>query len=193
MAKITRLGLYGGPRPLYGTFAGKEGAAPVQDITPTGIASAESFGTPAITVGAVTISPTGIASAESFGTPVITSVFDITPSSITSAESFGTAAITSVVDISPTGIASEESFGTPVVALKDVTITPTGIPSAESFGTPVITGGAIISAKVKFGKKFYANGPDKARDARRKALSLQMRQEDEEILTIVQIIGKILL
>ena len=38
---------------------------------PAGIASAESFGTPVLSVGPVTITPSGTASGESFGTPVI--------------------------------------------------------------------------------------------------------------------------
>ncbi len=48
---------------------------------------------------------------------------------------------------------------------------------------------APIVDAVKFGKKFYAEQYAK----HRRLLSIQMRQEDEEILTIIQIIGKFLL
>ena len=111
-----------------------------QDISPTGIASAESFGTAVITTGAVTLSPTGIASAESFGTATVANITNLSPTGIASAESFGTAVITTgAVTLSPTGIASAESFGTAVITTGAVTLSPTGIASAESFGTAVIT------------------------------------------------------
>jgi len=120
MANITRLGAYGGARPLYGDFSGK---AEATIITPTGIASAEAFGTAVITTGVVYIVPTGIA-------------------------------------------------------------------GAEAFGTAVITGGDTTTATTnKFGKTFYADQDKK----KRKALTLQMRQEDEEILALVQIIGRLVL
>ncbi len=48
---------------------------------------------------------------------------------------------------------------------------------------------APVVDAVQFGKKFYAEQYAK----HRKLLSLQMRQEDEEILAIIQIIGKYLL
>tara|TARA_R100001198_G_scaffold87145_1_gene62144 strand:- start:936 stop:1433 length:498 start_codon:yes stop_codon:yes gene_type:complete len=165
MANITRLGAYGGARPLYGDFSGKS-SGPLE-ITPTGIASAEAFGTAAVTTGVVYITPTGIAGAEAFGTAVISST----------------------VDIAPTGIASVEAFGTAVLSQTDTQdISPTGIASDEAFGTAVITGGAT-GVENKFGKNFYADQDKK----KRKALTLQMRQEDEEILALVQIIGRLVL
>lgn len=101
---------------------------------------------PTVATGAQNISPTGIASAEAFGTPVITTgAVDITPSGIASEEAFGTAVLTTgAVDISPSGIASEEAFGTAVVTVAGGTqnITATGIASAEAFGSHVVTDGA---------------------------------------------------
>lgn len=133
-----------------------------QDISPTGIASAEAFGTATISPGAVDISPTGIASAEAFGTPLITHIVEPTGiasaeafgshtvvpgvvqlgvTGIASAEAFGSHTITpGAVDISPTGIASAEAFGTTQLNLN---IEATGIASAEAFGTAVITPGAV--------------------------------------------------
>ena len=43
----------------------------------------------------------------------------------------------------------------------------------------------VVDEAVQFGKKFYT--------LERKRLSLQMHQEDEEILALIQIIGKFLL
>lgn len=48
-----------------------------QTVTPSGIASAEAFGTPAITGGVQTLSPSGIASAEAFGSPTLTVIIKI--------------------------------------------------------------------------------------------------------------------
>jgi len=63
-------------------------------IEPTGIASAEAFGTPTVAVGAAQISPTGIASAEAFGTPTVGVELHIEPTGIASAEAFGTPTVT---------------------------------------------------------------------------------------------------
>jgi hypothetical protein len=84
-----------------------------------------------IGAGAVaqTLSPTGIPSEETFGTPVIGLV--LSPTGIPSQEAFGTPVISMV--LSPTGIPSEEAFGTPGIGL---VLSPTGIPSQEAFGTP---------------------------------------------------------
>lgn len=154
----TRLGAYGGPRSPYGSFDGKS-------------------------LGGLEIAPTGIASAEAFGSATIT--LYITPSGIASAEAFGSATIT--IDITPSGIASAEAFGTAVVVPILLNITPLGIVSAEAFGTASLLDDDVVVNK--FGKKFYA-----AQSAKhRKLLSLQMRQQDEEILAIIQIIGKFLL
>lgn len=46
-----------------------------------------------------------------------------------------------------------------------------------------------IADAVQFGKKFYAQ---QVKD-KRKQLTLQMRREDEEILTLIEIVGKFLL
>lgn len=121
----------------FGTAAITTGAV---DIAPTGIASTEVFGTPTVTTGPVNLSPTGISSAEAFGTPAITAgAVDIAPTGIASAEAFGTPVITTgAVDIAPTGIASAEAFGTPALTTGSVTISPTGIASAEAFGTPIV-------------------------------------------------------
>ena len=142
-------------------------AAGALDITPTGIASTEAFGTAVVTTGAVDISPTGIASAEAFGSHTVTLTQDVSPSGIASEEAFGTAVLTTgAVDISPSGIASEEAFGTADVS-QATFLTPTGIVSEEAFGTAVITTGAvtvsptgIVSAEA-FGSHTIAVAGDK--------------------------------
>ena len=87
-------------------------------LSPNGIASGTSLGTPAITVGAVTVSPTGIASGTSFGSPAVNSVTTISPNAIASTASLGTPAITTgPVTVSPNAIASGTSLGSPTVSI----------------------------------------------------------------------------
>ncbi len=121
-----------------------EGCDSGLSITPTGIASAESFGTGVITTGSVDLAPTGIVSSEAFGSHTVTQGAFLTPSGIASEESFGTAVLsTGAVTVSPSGIASAEAFGTAVIS-QGFVLSPTGIASAESFGTAAITTGAVV-------------------------------------------------
>lgn len=113
------------------------------DIAPTGIASAEAFGTAVVSPGAVDIAPTGIASAEAFGIAVVSASNTIAPTGIASAEAFGTAVISATATIAPSGIASAEAFGTAVISAGPVDVSPTGVASAEAFGTAVITTGTV--------------------------------------------------
>ncbi|WP_234803865.1 hypothetical protein [Mycobacteroides immunogenum] len=97
-----------------------------------GIASGEAFGVPEVDRGPLTLRPSGIPSAEVFGTQLITYPQDVVASGIASAEAFGTAQIGFRVAVP--GIASAEAFGAPTVSVGPVTVAPTGIGSAEAFG-----------------------------------------------------------
>lgn len=113
-------------------------------ITPSGIPSAEAFGTPGISGGAVTLQPAGIPSAEALGSPAIsTGQVLISPAGIPSGEGFGSPDITSIAYIEPTGIPSGELFGTPSLTTGVATIIMVGIPSAESFGTAYMAQGIV--------------------------------------------------
>jgi hypothetical protein len=113
-------------------------------LSPSGIASAEAWGTPALTIGAVTLSPSGIASAEAWGTPALSAVVVLSPTGIASAEAWGTPTLTATATISPSGIASGEAWGTPALTAGAVTLLPGGIPSNEAWGTPTLTAGALV-------------------------------------------------
>jgi len=136
----------------------------LQTISPTGIASAEAFGSPQINVGGVSISPGGIASLEAFGTPVLSLVIAIQPAGIASLEAFGTPVIApgSVV-IMPASILSAEAFGTPELVSATI-IAVTSIPSEEAFGALEITLGAVtimpagIGSLEAFGNTFVNDG-----------------------------------
>lgn len=107
------------------------------NVVPSGIATAEAFGTATLTTGAVNVSPSGIASAEAFGTDSVN--LNVVASGIATAEAFGTSALS--LTISPSGIASAEAFGT---ASLGFTVAMSGIASAEAFGDHVVSTGALI-------------------------------------------------
>lgn len=125
-------------------------------ITPTSVASAESFGTATLIPGGVSLTPTSIASAESFGTATLRSVYSLSPVSIASAESFGAALIESgVTHVAPLSIASGEVFGTAVITPGGVTLTPTSIQSSESFGTAILTTlSTLLASEINSGEVF---------------------------------------
>ncbi|ABE67650.1 hypothetical protein Wildcat_45 [Mycobacterium phage Wildcat] len=96
----------------------------------TGIGSAEVFGLPQLTFGAVEVSPLGIATGEAFGaTVVIGPPQFVHPAGIESAEAFGQHATGSAVI--PVGIESAEAVGVPMLG---PTIHALGIESGEAFG-----------------------------------------------------------
>lgn len=114
-----------------------------QSITPTGLSSAEAFGTAVIGRGAVSITPSGIASLEAFGTAVLSSLYTITANAIATAEAFGTAVLsTGAVSVLPSGITTAEAIGAAVVS-QGFAILPLSIESLEALGNPVLTVGNV--------------------------------------------------
>lgn len=110
-----------------------------QSTSPTGIASAEAFGSPTLAPGNVNVGPTGIASGETFGAPTIAAgPVSFSVVGIASAEAFGTPSVTGSQFVNPTGIPSAEAFGTPTLVPGNLNLGVTGIPSVEAFGTPVV-------------------------------------------------------
>ncbi len=90
-----------------------EGGGETQTLIPTGIASAEAFGTAKLNLKLIT---SAIASAEALGSPKLN------------------------LKVTASGIASLEFFGDPTILPGSVTISPSGIVSLEAFGTPRIKG-----------------------------------------------------
>ena len=116
-----------------------------ETLQPSGIASTEAFGTPAI-AATIAVSPSGIASAEAFGSATIATNINVSPSGIASAEAFGSATIAAsiAVDLSGQGIPSSEAFGSPTIAATiAIDLDAQGIPSAEAFGSPDLLVGAV--------------------------------------------------
>lgn len=95
-------------------------------VAPTGIDSAEAFGSPTVAPGSVDVAPSGIASGEAFGTPAMGSAGTIAPAGIPTAEAFGSPAITTgAVSVAPVSIGSAEAFGVPTVAGQTTPSAPT--------------------------------------------------------------------
>lgn len=116
----------------------------------TGIASGEAFGSPGISPQ--TAKPNGIASSEAFGTLSLNFSQAILPGGVPSAEAFGMANVAGQQFVSPGGIASAEAVPKPIIGTE--TLTPDGIASVEAFGIPSlnveqrILPGGIPSAEV---------------------------------------------
>lgn len=114
-------------------------AAGAQTITPSGIASVETFGTAKINTK---VAATGIASTEAFGTAKIN--MRVAATGIATAEAFGAAVLApGAVAIAPAGIASTETFGSAIVASGATIVAPSGIASAEAFGGATLLAGAV--------------------------------------------------
>ena len=131
-------------------------------LSPSGIASAEAFGTATATATLIA-SPGGIASAEALGAAAVSTVLTASPAAIASGEAFGTAAATATLTVSPSGIATGESLGSPAVSYI-LTASPSGIASGETFGTPAMSGTLTatadgIATEEAFGTPFTTGSP----------------------------------
>ena len=107
-------------------------------ITSVAIASAESFGTPVLTAGAVTLSPETIASAEALGSPTISQQVQITPLSIN----------------------TEEFVGNPIVTPQGVIITPVEIPTEALVGNPEVSVGLAFILPEEIATQEFVGEPD---------------------------------
>lgn len=129
----------------FGTAVVTIGAS-AQTVTPTGIASGEAFGAASVTPGGVTVSPGAIDSAEALGVPSVNASNTIAPSAIDSEQALGTPAmVVGGVVVSPSSIASSEAVGSPTVSGAAVFVTAIAIESGEAFGSPVVTSLATVS------------------------------------------------
>jgi hypothetical protein len=108
-------------------------------ITSIAIASAESFGTPVLTAGAVTLSPETIASAEALGNPTISQ---------------------GATFISPLSINTEEFVGNPVVTPQGVIITPVEIPTEALVGNPEVSVGLAFILPEEIATQEFVGEPD---------------------------------
>lgn len=116
-----------------GITVGIPSVSTAQEVTLTGIASGEAFGTGQLNMQ---IPLTGIASAEAFGVGQLNMRIPLT--GIASAEAFGGTVLIYDQEIGLTGIPSGEEFGEPSVRFPTQTLTLVGITSGEAFGLPAL-------------------------------------------------------
>lgn len=124
-----------------------DAASTILTVLPAGIATGETFGTPALSFGGISVAPTGIASVEEFGTTTVSlGVISVAPTSIASEETFGTPVVTNDgVIISAEAIASAEAFGIATILPGGITLLPASIDSVGTVGTPTVSAGVQLS------------------------------------------------
>ena len=148
------------------TAADEGGGGPVtQILTPTAIASLETWGSPSVynvlqilaasgiatgelwgahtvstTSGTSILQPSGVASLESWGTPVVTPlIVQLVATAISSLEAWGTPSVLSGVSVlTATGVSSEEAWGTVTLSNLKQYLLASGVISAEAWGNPVL-------------------------------------------------------
>lgn len=111
------------------------------------IAGVEAFGTTALTAK-VTSSPTAIVSAQALGTPTVSTSIAMAPTGVASAEALGVASVTTTSQpqsLAPTGFSSAEAFGSTTLTAS-ITLSPAGVASAESLGTTSIAAKISLAA-----------------------------------------------
>lgn len=100
-------------------------------VFPSSIGSGESFNSPTVGVGSVSISPSSISSGEAFSEAQL-NLF-LTISSISSQEAFEEADISQGINLFPSSISSEENFDSHTITTGAVSIIPDPITSLENF------------------------------------------------------------
>lgn len=116
-----------------------------QTVSPTGIATGEVFGGPAVEPGLSVLEPPAIATAEAFGSVVLApGSVSLLPAGIASAEAHGAQIIVpGMASVDPAGIVSAEAFGTPAMGMGSFELLPAAIPSAEALGDASLLAGAV--------------------------------------------------
>lgn len=112
-------------------------------VSPSSIASAESFGSPTVTTS-LAVSPDPIPTAESVPAPTISTSLSVAPASIPSAEAFGSPDVSTALVVSPTSIPSAESVPGPTVSTA-LSVAPVSIPSRESVSAPTVTSALTVA------------------------------------------------
>lgn len=157
---------------VYKEAAGAGGTT----LTPSGIASAEAFGSGAASPGSVAIAPSGLASGEAHGTTTLSlsmlaqsiasaaafgsatlspGAVSVIADAIASAEAFGSLTVSNgATTVVPGAIASGETFGTVSISVGTVAISLSGIASAEAFGSSTVLSDALIPTGIASGETF---------------------------------------
>lgn len=149
---------------MYLAIGAAEGGGD-QALELTGLSSAEAFGSPTVSPGAVNVIANAVVSAEAIGSPTVApGAATVQPNAISSAEALGEASLAlfvaanaiataetigaptlspGAVTVSLDAIASAEALGSPTLALY---VLPGGLGTAEAFGSPTLVPGAVTIA-----------------------------------------------
>jgi hypothetical protein len=129
------------------------GGAGDQNLTLTGIGSGESWGSTTVAPQAVNVTQTGIASAEAWGSATVQrGAVNITQTGIASAEAWGSTTVQpGAVNVTQTGIASAESWGATSVTRGPVNVSPPSIASGEAWGSTTVQAGAVSISPTAIG------------------------------------------
>lgn len=117
---------------IIGLVAINPGGAADQNVTASGIASAERLGSANVSPA---VGATGIASGEQFGAAQVSATYTINASGIVSSERTGTPTFSTTYTINANGIASSERLGSTAVGQN---VTASGIPTTAQLGSPNI-------------------------------------------------------
>ena len=130
---------------LIATF-NQTGGAGAQTISPSGLASAEAFGSHTVTRGTVTVTPSGLASTEAVGAHTVApGSVSLVCTGLASAEVAGSCVVsTGAATIVPSGLTSAEAVGSHTVTPGSVSIVCTGLVSAEAFGSCTVSSASTI-------------------------------------------------
>ena len=134
-----------GHAPISGSPLAALGGPGSQGVSPSAIASTAAYGSPAITVGPVTIAVTGIASTLAYGSPTVTpGAVTIVVSGLASTAAYGSPTVTpGTATIVPSGLASTAAYGALTITTGPVVVVPSSVSSAAAFGAATITPGAV--------------------------------------------------
>ncbi|URC15461.1 hypothetical protein BD1_20 [Octadecabacter Antarctic BD virus 1] len=122
------------------------GGAAAQTVTGAGFDNPNTFGTGAVTTGAVTITGSGFDNPNTFGTGAITQPSasqTVTGAGFDNPNAFGTGVFTAgAATITGAGFDNPNTFGTGAVTAGAATITGAGFDNPNTFGTGAVTTGA---------------------------------------------------
>lgn len=123
------------------TYKEASGGGSDQNVSPSGIAALNAFGTPTVTLGGAdqNLSPSGIAPLNAFGTPIVAVDQSISPSGIAPAGGFGTPTVTVNQVIQPLGVDPITAFGQPTVSPGPAALAPATIGPAPAVAPLVIS------------------------------------------------------
>lgn len=124
---------------------GTPALTPALTLQPSSLASAEAAGAPALTPGPVSLALAGIGSGEALGATVGQALSTLLPSGLDGTEALGAPGLTLALAVQPPSLASAETAGATTAQPGPVSLTPAAITAAESAGAVEAGSAATVS------------------------------------------------